>query len=429
MKKESGSKKLIVENSKINGKVKLSGAKNSALKLQTASLLTDDDIVLSNFPNGLSDVIIHNQMLEVLGKEVTANGDKLTIKGKINSDELAWNGRSIRNTLLIWGAVLSRKGLSKVPVPGGCKIGERKYDLHQMVLEKLGARVWIDGEYLCAESPGRLVGAEIHLPLRSTGATENAIISSCLAEGRTTIWNPHVRPEVMELVQVLNKMGAKIQVRGNESIIVDGVEKLHGASYDVMPDNMEALTYLVAAAVTGGAVEIEGFPYDHLEVPMIFLESSGLNVYHGSTSIISKESSCYPLEISTGPYPGINSDMQPILAVYASVASGMSKIVDLRFPDRFSYADQLKKMGVNTEVVNNQLIIRGGNKLVGTDVFADDLRAGAALLVAGLVAEGRTIISNADQIERGYENFIAKFKDLGAKIEWCSEIVDNKGEI
>lgn len=409
---------LSVTQGSINGKVKLSGAKNSALKLQTASLLTDEEVYLTNFPNGLSDVIIHNEMLKVLGKSVEVNGDKLKVSGEIHVNELVWEGRSIRNTLLMWGAILARKGSSRVPLPGGCKIGERKYDLHQMVLEKLGARVWIEGDYLCAESPGRLVGTDIHLPMRSTGATENAILSSSLAAGRTTIWNPHVRPEVIELVTVLNKMGAKIEVRGNESIVVEGVETLHGTTHDVMPDNMEALTYLVAAAVTGGEVEIEGFPYEHLEVPMIFLESSGLKVYHGPSSIITKESNCYPLEISTGPYPGINSDMQPILAVYASVAKGMSKIVDLRFPDRFGYAEQLSKMGVSTDVVNNQLVIYGGNPLVGTEVYADDLRAGAALLIAGLVAEGKTLISNAEQIERGYENFIGKLQNLGAKVSW-----------
>ena len=369
----SNGKALAIEQSTIIGKVKLSGAKNSALKLQTASLLTDDDIYLSNFPNGLSDVIIHNEMLEALGKSVIANGDSLRIGGEIKSNELVWNGRSIRNTLLIWGAILARQGMSKVPLPGGCKIGERKYDIHQMVLEKLGAKVWVEGDSLCASSKGRLVGNDIHLPLRSTGATENAIISSCLAKGTTSIWNPHVRPEIIELIDVLNKMGANIHVRGNERIIVEGVDKLRGTTHVVMPDNMEALTYLVAAAITGGQIEIEGFPFEHLEVPMIFLQSSGLRAFRGSDSLIVKDSDCYPIEISTGPYPGINSDMQPILAVFAACARGMSRIVDLRFPDRFGYAEQLRKMGVSIEVDKNQLVINGGNQLVGTTVYADDL--------------------------------------------------------
>lgn len=411
-------KVLKVEKSTIKGKIKLSGAKNSALRLQAASILTDEELILTNFPNGLSDVIVHNEMLKVLGKKVFVKEDELRINGKLTTNELKWDGRSIRNTLLIWGAVLARNGESKVPLPGGCKIGERKYDLHQMVLEKLGATVWEEGEYLCASSNGRLKGANIHLPLRSTGATENAIISSSLAEGRSTIWNPHIRPEILDLIKMLNSMGAKIQVHGNESIVVDGVETLHGATHEVIPDNMEALTFLVAAAITGGELEIEGFPMEHLEVPMIFLRSSGMNIFEGYKSVITKESVCYPLEISTGPYPGINSDMQPLLAVYASCAKGMSKIVDLRFPDRFGYAEQLKKMGVDTEVTNNQLVIRGGNSIVGTNVYADDLRAGAALLLAGLVADRPTTIDNAEQIERGYEKFIEKFQSLGANVRW-----------
>lgn len=411
-------KKLVVNKSTLEGKVHLSGAKNSALRLQAASILTDEEIVLTNFPNGLSDVIVHNEMLKLLGKRVLANGDQLRISNSIKTSELNWDGRSIRNTLLIWGAVLAKKGESKVPLPGGCNIGERKYDLHQMILEKLGANVWEEEGYLFASSKGRLKGAEIQLPIRSTGATENAIITSTLAEGRTTIWNPHIRPEILDLVNMLKSMGAKIEVRGNESIVVDGVEKLHGTTHEVIPDNMEALTFLVAAAITGGELEIERFPIKHLEVPLIFLRASGMNIYEGNNSIITKGSVCYPLEISTGPYPGINSDMQPILAVYASCAKGLSKIVDLRFPDRFGYADQLKKMGINTQVSNNQLVIKGGNPIVGAEVYADDLRAGAALLLAGLVADGVTTISNAEQIERGYENFVDKFESLGVNIKW-----------
>lgn len=410
--------RLIVEKSTLNGKIELSGAKNSALRLQAASILTNEELIIRNFPNGLSDVKIHNEMLESLGKKIDITGNIIRISGDIDKSELIWNKRSIRNTLLIWGALLARTGHSKVPLPGGCKIGDRKYDLHQMVLESLGAKIWVEDDYLCAESKGRLVGTDIYLPLRSTGATENAIISSVLARGKTTIWNPHIRPEILDLIDLLNKMGAKIITRGNESIMINGVDHLHTATHTVIPDNMEALTFLIATAITGGSVEIKDFPSEHLEVPLIFLKSSGLNIYEGKDSIIVKGSRAFPLEISTGPYPGINSDMQPLLAVYASQANGMSKIVDLRFPDRFGYADQLSKMGVNTKVENNMLIIKGDNNLQGTDVYADDLRAGAALLLAGLVSDGVTRISNADQIERGYEKFIEKFQALGANIKW-----------
>lgn len=412
-------KTLIVEKSVLKGKVKLSGAKNSGLRLQAASILTDDELILTNFPNGLSDAIIHNQMLEVLGKVIKVDGTELTISNGISKSELIWNDRSIRNTLLIWGATTSKTGYSKVPLPGGCKIGERKYDIHILVLEQLGAKVWEEGDYLCAKVEGRLKGNDIHLPMRSTGATENAIMSATLAEGITTIWNPHIRPEILDLIAMLIKMGAKIEVRGNESIIVEGVEKLHGTTHEVVPDNMEALTFLIAAAVTNGEIEIEDFPTEHLEVPLIYLIESGAKLYKGPHSVISKESTCYPLEIATGPYPGINSDMQPLLAVYATKAKGLSRIVDLRFPDRFGYASQLEKMGATVEIVQNQLNIKGGDLLTGTEVYADDLRAGAALLIAGMIAEGTTVIHNADQIERGYENFIEKFQSIGANIRWA----------
>lgn len=421
MKNTLAKKTLIVEKSNLNGKIHLSGAKNSGLRLQAASILTDDELILSNFPNGLSDAQIHNGMLEVLGKQITVDQDILKIAGSVTQPELIWNERSIRNTLLILGSTTAKTGSSKVPLPGGCKIGERKYDLHILVLESLGAEVWEEGDYLCAKIDGRLQGNDIHLPMRSTGATENAILSASLAEGTTTIWNPHIRPEILDLIDMLNKMGAIIEVRGNESIIVEGVESLHGTTHKVVPDNMEALTFLVAAAVTGGQIEIEDFPLSHLEVPMTFLKESGAKVYEGPTSIITKESTCYPLEIATGPYPGINSDMQPLLAVYGAMAKGLTKIVDLRFPDRFGYAAQLEKMGAEVDVVNNQLVIKGGNPLKGTEVYADDLRAGAALLLAGLVAEGTTVIHNAEQIERGYEYFIEKFRSIGANIRWADE--------
>lgn len=411
-------RKLQVERSQLKGTVHLSGAKNSALRLQAASILTDEDVTLTNFPNKLSDVVIHNEMLEYLGKKICVDDNRITISGSVDKTELIWNKRSIRNNLLIWGALLARKGYSKVPLPGGCAIGERKYDLHQMVLESLGARVWVEDEYLCASIEGKLIGNDIHLPLRSTGATENAIIASSLAEGKTIIWNPHIRPEILDLIDMLNKMGAKIEVNGNESIVVTGVERLYQVEHEVITDNMEALTFAVAAAITNGDVEIIGFPKDVLEVPLIFLKSSGLNIFEGKKSVIIRGSRVFPLEISTGTYPGINSDMQPLFAVFASQARGLSKIVDLRFPDRFDYAKELEKIGVDTHVENNLLIINGGSKTVGTNVFADDLRAGAALLLAGLISNGTTIIHNASQIERGYNNFLEKFVDLGAKIRW-----------
>jgi UDP-N-acetylglucosamine 1-carboxyvinyltransferase len=211
-------------------------------------------------------------------------------------------------------------------------------------------------------------------------------------------------------------MGANIEVRGQESIIVHGVKTLSGIKYKVMPDNIEALTYLIGGAITNGNIEIIDFPTKHLEVPLIFLRESGARFYLGDNSLIVKGSNCYPLELSTGPYPGINSDMQPLLTAFALCAEGVSKIIDLRFPDRFDYLDELGKMGAKYKIENNIAVIEG-SKLKGNNVKAVDLRGGAAMILAGLVAEGETIIENFEQVLRGYENVIEKIQQLGGNIK------------
>lgn len=410
---------LTVRRGRLHGHVKLSGAKNSALRLLAASLLTDETVFLSNFPNGLLDVKIHLDMLKVLGKDYICLGDTVTITedNARLTQKLIWDERSIRNTLLILGALTTRFGEGRVPLPGGCKLGERKYDLHVMLLERLGATVWEEDGYLCAKSEGRLKGNDIHLPMRSTGATENAILCGTLAEGTTTVWNPHIRPEIMDLIDMLSKMGAKIRVYGQKCIVIEGVAKLGSVKHSVIPDNMEALTWAIGSVITDGEVEIENFPYEHLEVPLAYLKESGMKFYRGDTSLIVKGGTAYPVEISTGPYPGINSDMQPLFAVYGAMCQGESKIVDLRFPGRYGYAEELAKMGMNYQVEGDMLVINGGNPLKGANVTALDLRAGIALLLAGLTAEGDTVIENAWQIGRGYENLEGKLAGLGVNLK------------
>lgn len=410
---------ITVRKSKMEGLVKISGAKNSSLRLLAASILTDEPVELSNFPNGLSDVQIHLEMLGVLGKTHFSTGDyvKITEEDFKTSTTLNWEGRSIRNTLLILGALTTRFGEGRVPLPGGCKLGERKYDLHVMLLEQLGAKVWDEGDYLCAKvDSGRLKGNDIHLPMRSTGATENSIICGALANGTTTVWNPHIRPEIMDLVNMLNKMGARIRVYGQKCIVIEGVQELNGVKHSVIPDNMEALSWAIGSVITNGDVEILNFPKEHLDVPMLFLKESGMKIYEGKDSIIVKGGSPYPLEISTGPYPGINSDMQPLIAVYGAMSAGTSKIVDLRFPGRYGYAEELAKMGMSYSIDGDMLVIDGGNKLQGAIVSALDLRAGMALLLAGITAEGEATIENAWQIGRGYENLIEKLNKLNVSI-------------
>ncbi|MGN7890107.1 UDP-N-acetylglucosamine 1-carboxyvinyltransferase [Dyadobacter endophyticus] len=414
-----GTGALIVQKTRLEGLVKISGAKNSSLRLLAASLLTDEDLELFNFPNGLLDVKIHLDMLKVLGKDYKSAGDyvRITEDNDRLTTVLDWNERSIRNTLLILGALTTRFGEGRVPLPGGCKLGERKYDIHVMLLEALGATVWEEGDFLCAKSnTGRLQGNDIFLPMRSTGATENSIIAGSLAKGVTTVWNPHIRPEILDLIDMLNKMGAKITVFGQKCIRIEGVDKLSGVKHSVIPDNMEALTWAVGSVITNGDIEIENFPVEHLEVPLIFLKESGMKIYQGPNSVIVKGGTSYPLEISTGPYPGINSDMQPLLAVYGAMSTGESKVVDLRFPGRYGYAEELAKMGMRYSVEGDMLVINGGTPLEGAVVNALDLRAGIALLLAGLTAEGQTIIENSWQIHRGYENLFEKLKGLNVVI-------------
>lgn len=406
-----------MERSKLDGEVVVSGAKNSALKLLAASLLTAQTVELSNYPAGLLDARVHVEMLEYLGKtcEVTPTTIRISESGSLRV-RLDYDGRSIRNTLLVLGVLTSRFGAAAVPLPGGCEIGGRKHDLHIQVLEALGARVWEEHGLLCSEATDGLRGADIHLPMRSTGATENGILAASMARGTTRIWNPHVRPEILDLIEMLRAMGAVIEVRGQESIVIEGADGLAGVSHRVIPDNVEALTWLVGSVVTRGDVEIVGFPFDHLEVPLIHLRDSGARFYRCAERMIVRGGSCYPLDISTGPYPGINSDMQPIMAVYGACARGETRITDLRFPGRYAYASELARMGIRSSVVGDILRISGGSRLRGANVTALDLRAGIALVLAGLAAEGTTRIASAWQIERGYERFVTKIRALGGRV-------------
>lgn len=413
-------KTVSIEKSRLNGTVEISGAKNSALRLLAATILTDEKVVLNNYPSNILDAQIHVGMLNALGKtHVLHSQDQIEIQQSAPLlSTLEWQDRSIRNTLLILGALVAKTGHGAVPLPGGCKLGERAYDLHVMLLEKLGARVWETDNELLAEAPkGGLVGADIHLPIRSTGATENAILAGSLARGITRVWNPHVRPEIMDLIAMLTKMGAKITVYGQEHIEIVGVEGLTGVSHSVIPDNMEAITWLVASVMTQGDIEMINFPHQDLEVPLIHLRDSGARFYRGEDRMIVRGGRCLPLEISTGPHPGINSDVQPILAAYAACARGESKIIDLRFPGRYGYADEMAKMGVTSVTDGNILRIQGnGGRMSGATVRALDLRAGAALTLCGMVADGVTTVTDSWQIERGYNDFWSKLRAMGGVI-------------
>ena len=409
--------RYLVERSRLEGTVRLSGAKNSVLRLMAASLLTAAPVTLHRYPATLRDAQVHKGMLEALGKVCHVTGDRLVIEERTAPPgTLVWPGRSIRNTLLILGALTARTGYGEVPMPGGCKLGDRKHDLHVMLLECLGATVTEGDDFLRAEAPGGLVGGEIRLPIRSTGATENALICASLARGQSVIWGPHIRPEILDLIAMLHSMGARIAVFGQERIEVTGVEALSGTDHTVIPDNMEALTWMIGAAITGGEVEIVDFPIRDLEVPLTFLKESGVRYFVGPDSVIVRGGPCYPVEIATGPYPGINSDMQPLFAIFGAMSPGETRIVDLRFPGRYGYAEELARMGVQARTVGDILHVTGGRALRGAQVRALDLRAGITLTLAGLVADGVTEVTDAWQVERGYDRFVDKMQSLGAAV-------------
>lgn len=413
--------KITIYPSEIYGSINIGGAKNSALKLQVASVLTDEPVTLSNYPSKMLDIIIQEGMLEHLGKSIVKDtvGNLVEISGSVHHSHLLWNERSIRNTLLILGCLLTKTGSGKVPLPGGCPLGERKYDIHVHLMEAMGAKVWDEGDYLCAKviKGERLNAVEFHLPMRSTGATENAILMSSLAQGTSRIWNPHIRPEILDLIAMLRKMGAKIEVRGQESIIIEGVEKLGGAKHTVLADNMQALTYLIAGAIASKELHLSNFPFEDMEVPLIFLNNSGLKYFRYNNELVVKRCETYPIDISTGPYPGINSDMQPLFAVWGALAKGVSTITDLRFVGRYGYASQMEKMGVKSVVKNDKLLIEGGGKIYGTEVTALDLRAGAALMLMALIAEGATTINDFWMVERGYDDVVRILKSINVDLK------------
>lgn len=411
--------KIHIYPGKLGGTVAVSGAKNSALRMLAASLLTKQSIKLTNFPTRLLDVQIHIDMLIRLGKEVIVHENSVVITEKqpLNT-QLNWSERSIRNTLLILGALTTRYGEAKVPLPEGCKLGDRKFDLHLMLLEKFGAKVWEENNSLCSSTKqNQLTANMIELSIRSTGATENAILCAVLAKGQTEIINPHLRPEILDLVDLLTKMGARIKVNGSRSITIEGVNSLKGAEHEVIPDNAEAITWAVAAAITNSEITIKNFPKEHLEAPLLHLVKSGLNLTYKGSEVTVKACDPSPIEIATGPYPGINSDIQPIMALYGATSIGTTMVTDLRFKNRYQYLYELHKMDGEGFVEDNTLHLIGGQKLTGAEVEATDIRTGITLLLAGLIADKKTTINNAWQIFRGYNNLLEKMDKLNIKYQ------------
>ncbi|RLE34335.1 UDP-N-acetylglucosamine 1-carboxyvinyltransferase [Candidatus Acetothermia bacterium] len=408
---------LLVEGGRpLSGRIAVEGAKNAALPACVASLLTDGPIVLHRIPQ-LRDVSTILFTIGELGKRVIRNGPDLLIAGAPLSFEAnPYSVSQMRASFLVLGPLVARFGRAVVPLPGGCSIGPRPVDLHLKGLQALGARVE-ERDGAVAVMADRLRGCRIELPFPSVGATEQLLMVASLADGETEIANGAIEPEVIDLVSLLRKMGSNVEIDGR-TFRIEGRISLSGAEHTLIPDRMEAGTLLLAGAITGGEVTVEGVEPGHLEAFLEALSASGLTIGEGDGELtVVPRGRPEPVEVKTGPHPGFPTDLHPPLAAYLSVGRGTSRVTEGVFERRFTYVDGLRSMGAQIAVSGRTGSITGVKRLRGSSLVAPDIRAGAALLLAGLAAEGETRVSGLEQIDRGYAGIEDKLSRLGAKVE------------
>lgn len=411
--------KFLVEKSPpLRGNVRISGAKNSALPILAASLLGTEDIILEDVPQ-LKDVEVMCEVLSSLGAKVEFL-DKGVIKinsKDINNYETPYELMSkMRASFLVMGPLLTRLGKTKTSLPGGCAIGTRPIDLHLKGFRALGAEIDVDHGYIGAYAD-KLVGDRIYLDFPSVGATENIMMAAVMAEGETIIDNAAMEPEIVDLANFLNKMGAQIKGVGTSSIKIIGVKELGGATHSIIPDRIEAGTFMVAAAITKGDVIVENVITSHIKPVIAKLRESGCEVWEEEDKVrVIGTEDLKAVDIKTLPYPGFPTDMQAQFMALMSVAKGTSVIIETVFENRFMHVDELKRMGADIKIDGRSAILQGTDSLMSAPVKATDLRAGAALVLAGLIADGVTEISDIYHIDRGYEDMEQKFAQLGAKI-------------
>ncbi|QHI96000.1 UDP-N-acetylglucosamine 1-carboxyvinyltransferase [Aristophania vespae] len=408
----------------LKGEITISGAKNSGLKLMVASLLSKEPLILHNVPN-IADIHTMCNLLTTLGKTVTKGADthSLIIEGPVTSIEAPYDIVSqMRASILVLGPLLARSGEAKVSLPGGCAIGTRPVDLHLKGLEILGAEIELENGYINAKAPRGLAGGRITLPFASVGATENLLMAACLARGTTEIINAAREPEIADLVQCLNAMGARITGEHTGNLTIEGVESLHGAEYSVMPDRIECGTYACAAAITGGDLLLKGGRLLDQEAVMIALQKMGANVSEDEQGLrVSASQNLVGIDLMTEPYPGFPTDMQAQFMALFAVAEGASMITETIFENRFMHVPELNRMGANINIQGRSAIIRGVPRLSGAPVMATDLRASFSLILAGLVAEGTTILNRVYHLDRGYEGVERKLANCGASIKRIEE--------
>ena len=413
--------KLVVNGGKrLEGKVKISGAKNAVLPIIAASLLGTSPSILEEVPD-LEDVRTISEVLGHLGVKV-ANGGNNTLNidsSVISSCEAPYElVRKMRASFLIMGPLLARCGKAKISLPGGCAIGTRPIDLHLKGFDALGAKIDGGEGYIEASAPNGLKGARIYLDFPSVGATENIIMAACMAEGQTILENPAHEPEIIDLVNYLNVMGDNIKGAGTNIIKIEGVKALKGCNYTIIPDRIEAGTYMVAAAMTNGDVYIENALSEHLKPVIAKLKEAGVFIQEEINGIrVKGTGNIKAVDIKTLPYPGFPTDMQAQLMAMLTIADGSGIVSETVFENRFMHVDELKRMGANIKVDGRSAIVDGVKKLSGCQVKATDLRAGAAMVLAGLVAEGETQIGCIHHIDRGYDGLVDKLCNLGADIK------------
>jgi len=410
---------LVVEGeTRLRGRVTVSGAKNAVLAVLPATLLAEGETIIENAP-GISDVRVMGEILAALGAEVKENGSGFRINpGGVHSQspplELV---RKLRASSLLLGPLLARYGRADIAMPGGCNIGPRPLDQHIKGLRALGAEIKIEQGFIRARAK-KLQGASIYLDVTSVGATENIMMAACLAEGKTVIENAAKEPEIVDVANLLNAMGANVKGAGTDVIRIQGVKRLQGVHHTIIPDRIEAGTFMIAAAASRGEVVIEDVIPEHLEPVIAKLREAGALVEVGEDSIkvTGREEPYQPLDIKTLPYPGFPTDLQSPITALLTTAAGTSIIKENIFENRFRHVDEFKRMGAKIKVEGRTAVVEGVNFLSGAQVRATDLRAGAALLIAALMARGETVIQGTEHIDRGYENITGKFRALGARI-------------
>ena len=414
--------KLIVKGgNRLVGAVKTSGAKNAVLPIIAASILGTTPSHLDEVPM-LEDVHTISEVLKCLGLAVECSPEKNVLdidSTEITSYEAPYElVRTMRASFLVMGPLLARIGKARISMPGGCAIGARPIDIHLKGFEALGVKIEQGHGYIEASAPEGLKGTSIYFDFPSVGATENIMMAASLAEGTTILENAAEEPEIVDLANYLNKMGAKIRGAGTDTIRIEGVDKLHGADYTIIPDRIEAGTYMIAAAMTGGDIVVENVLTEHQKPLIAKLREAGAVVEEDIDKVrVIGKNPLKAVSIKTLPYPGFPTDMQAQMMAMMVIAEGRSKVTETVFENRFMHVVELNRMGAQISTEGRSAVIDGPCKLTGCDVRATDLRAGAAMILAGLVAEGTTRIGDLHHIDRGYENIVAKLKNLGADIE------------